>query len=212
MSSVQFVPTSLSKILQIVDQGLQQDRGVDILQSLQVGGQRFFLQDDVGILRHRKVEGEPPPVRILCRFISFLSIPKLVSQNKDAWNYQRSEPKFMDILYKGKWFSSERFVCKDPSTIRMSVGSDMKVGKLAFGGEKTYWNSSQEFCPWAPFTRSIGKPRQDLRSPPSDPCLQLWWFRPKILIPWHSDERMYLARPSSISRNWKNWLRFLLEM
>lgn len=42
INSIQFVPTSLPEILQVIDQGLQQDRGVSILQPLQVVGQGFL--------------------------------------------------------------------------------------------------------------------------------------------------------------------------
>ena len=81
INSIQFVPTSLPEILQVIDQGLQQDRGVSILQPLQVVGQGFLFQDDIGILSHGKIKGEPPPVGVLCGLVGFLSIPKIISQN-----------------------------------------------------------------------------------------------------------------------------------
>jgi len=81
INSIQFVPTSLPEILQVIDQGLQQDRGVSILQPLQVVGQGFLFQDDIVILSHGKIKGEPPPVGVLCGLVGFLSIPKIISQN-----------------------------------------------------------------------------------------------------------------------------------
>ena len=44
-------------------------------------GQGFLFQDDIGILSHGKIKGEPPPVGVLCGLVGFLSIPKIISQN-----------------------------------------------------------------------------------------------------------------------------------